>query len=1155
MSIWRLATRSLVYFWRTNLALLAGISIATAVLTGALIVGDSVRESLKSLTRERLGRIDEILIGQQFFDQSMVASLAATMPSTYTDAIPAILVNQATIEATTVEGTQRAQAVTVLGIPAAFWALDTTGLQPTAVGEDQIVINQALADELKVQVGDTLILRVGTSSGIAADSPLARKEGLVQSLVDLEVVQIIPARGLGRFSLQASQQIPANAFLNLTTLQQGLDQEQQANAIFVASPDPERVASGGSFEDLKKALQPTLSDLGLSLDRVELQYQNDDRTLPVLEYDTLINERMIYTAEQADAVHKALSGVPYQPLSTYMATKLQRLSESGEPTGDIIAYSTIAAVDSVPKMGPLMDQSGQPIRLEANEIVLNDWTAQAMGAQIGEQIRVTYFEPESSHHDPVEVSEDLTLKAIVPLTPPDEPFSRRRDAVFLSPPTLANDPHLTPEVEGITDAESIDRWDAPFPMDRALITGRDDDYWAYYRTTPKAFVSKSAGERLWTSRFGHVTSFRAAVADGGLDSERLATSLSRNYEAFDLTWLRAKRDGEEAARGTTPFDVLFLGFSQFIILSALILVALLLRLSLEQRARQIGLLQAVGLNWTRTYRALLFEMSLLVVLGGVVGAVLGIGYGQFMVVGLTTWWVDAIVTPFMKFSPSPNSIALGLLLGGLAAWVTMAWTLRGFRSIAPSQLIAGVTTDRTELTTTKKTWLRLLPLPLFGLAIIFAMVAPTQPTATQGGVFFGSGVCVLSALLIVLSISFQKRGEVACGGYLDLPALAFRNLTRNPTRSTLTIGLVAAACFLIIAISAFRLSPSESGTGGFEYVGTSDQPIFTSTVQRQLGDEGGQVSMLGLRLQDGDDASCRNLFQSRRPRLIGVTSDFIDRMKEAAPMQWAGTEATESRGRGNPWRLLQSGSTSDAIPVVIDKATAMYGMQIYGGVGTEFERDYGDAGKLKFRIVGFLAGSIFQGSLLVPEDRLIEHFPRVSGYRYFLVDVDGANTSESRSGEDISLEDQFSDEGLDLTSTNALLTELLAVQNTYLSTFQSLGGLGLLLGTLGLAAVQVRNVVQRRRELALLRATGFRNSQLSALILREHSLLLFGGLSVGTVAALVVVLPHVLFGGASIPVWWLLATLALVVVVGVVSGLFAQRALQSSSLIGALRDE
>ena len=61
MNHWQIATRSLFYFWRSNLAIALGVAAATAVLTGALIVGSSMRHSLKQLTLDRLGRIDEIL--------------------------------------------------------------------------------------------------------------------------------------------------------------------------------------------------------------------------------------------------------------------------------------------------------------------------------------------------------------------------------------------------------------------------------------------------------------------------------------------------------------------------------------------------------------------------------------------------------------------------------------------------------------------------------------------------------------------------------------------------------------------------------------------------------------------------------------------------------------------------------------------------------------------------------------------------------------------------------------------------------------------------------------------------------------------------------------------------------------------------------------
>ena len=67
--------RSLAYLWQINLAVLLGVIIATAVITGALIVGDSVRGSLKHLVLSRLGGIDYALISSRFFRQELAVDL------------------------------------------------------------------------------------------------------------------------------------------------------------------------------------------------------------------------------------------------------------------------------------------------------------------------------------------------------------------------------------------------------------------------------------------------------------------------------------------------------------------------------------------------------------------------------------------------------------------------------------------------------------------------------------------------------------------------------------------------------------------------------------------------------------------------------------------------------------------------------------------------------------------------------------------------------------------------------------------------------------------------------------------------------------------------------------------------------------------------
>jgi ABC-type antimicrobial peptide transport system permease subunit len=102
-----------------------------------------------------------------------------------------------------------------------------------------------------------------------------------------------------------------------------------------------------------------------------------------------------------------------------------------------------------------------------------------------------------------------------------------------------------------------------------------------------------------------------------------------------------------------------------------------------------------------------------------------------------------------------------------------------------------------------------------------------------------------------------------------------------------------------------------------------------------------------------------------------------------------------------------------------------------------------------------------------------------------------------------------------------------------LSTFQALGSLGLLLGTVGLAVVLLRGLVERKAELAMLAAIGFRRLDRLRMVLTENLLLLLLGLGVGTICAVVAVLPNLLQSGRPVHVIQLLLTLLGVLAAGV----------------------
>jgi ABC-type antimicrobial peptide transport system permease subunit len=202
--------------------------------------------------------------------------------------------------------------------------------------------------------------------------------------------------------------------------------------------------------------------------------------------------------------------------------------------------------------------------------------------------------------------------------------------------------------------------------------------------------------------------------------------------------------------------------------------------------------------------------------------------------------------------------------------------------------------------------------------------------------------------------------------------------------------------------------------------------------------------------------------------------------------------------------------------------------------------------------VAALSDSIFQGELLMSERNFLRLFPEQEGYRFFLLDLPAPGQAPEVAA---ALEDRLADFGFDAVPTAERLANFHRVENTFLSTFQMLGGLGLALGTLGLAAVLLRNVLERRRELALLRAVGYRRAHFALMALAENVLLLFCGLVTGTACALLAVVPVVSARGGSLPVASLGLLLLAVVAAGLLASLLATAAALRSPLLASLRAE
>ncbi len=363
-------------------------------------------------------------------------------------------------------------------------------------------------------------------------------------------------------------------------------------------------------------------------------------------------------------------------------------------------------------------------------------------------------------------------------------------------------------------------------------------------------------------------------------------------------------------------------------------------------------------------------------------------------------------------------------------------------------------------------------------------------------------------------------------------------------------------------MSAFRLTPTQSGTGGFDLLAELSQPIFADLNSASGRDEllGDAASALResviytFRVRPGDDAGCGNLYKAHQPRILGVPAAFARHFDEpgSGGFVFASSAAADDRDRQNPWHLLRvtPTPTGEPIPVVLDKDTAMYSLQLYGGIGQRLTFEYDDRA-VEFRVVGLLTLSVLHGSLLISEADFRQLFPDLSGYRFALLRTPPGDVQRVTEV----LEDRLGDQGFDATQTSVVLGGLMALQNTYLRTFQMLGALGLLLGTFGLSAVQLRSVLERRGEMGLLRAAGFRRRRLAQLVLLENVFLLLAGLFVGVIAALIAVVPHMFGGGATVPFAELAALLAMVLLTGLAAGFLAARATLRVPVLAALREE
>ena len=1185
-----LAIRLMWQWWPQLTALAVACGVVATTICGSLGVGDAMQRGLQRLALARLGQIEAALLTDKFFDANLAAELQEQATATGAAGVPSLIVPALVIEVSLDaphDNTDRRVAVrsTLLACNAAA-ALGFVP-PPPALLLDEIAINETLAETLHVKVGDPVVLRLTKRSEVPADNPLGRRRADSTGR-RLRISQILPSEGIGQFSLYPSQATAALAVTTLATAQAILHRDNVANVLLAVAVDTHtdqradnhqetaphhpaavRVNRAGSLRSrasstnsaawLLEHVHPALKDYGLSFS-----------ICSEAEIWRLTSRQLILSPEVDRAAARMLTQLGGKPSLAFLANAITvPLPTKRDERKISIPYSTVIGIDSTSlPVGAFMDEAGQRLPLPgADEIVINRWmaddfTAQGHPISIGDPLELSFFKPETLHGRVEETRCTLRISGITEM---------RGAAVAQS---------LVPDVEGITDEKSIADWDPPFPFDAKRVRttppqDQDDRYWKTYGTTPKAFVSLAVARRLAGSRFGQTTAWHvpkeqvASTEIGQRLGEQIAAAI--HPTEMGITALALRTVALDAARGSTPFGGLFLALSVFIVAAGLLLEWLLFNLLVASRRHDIGVLAAVGWSASRLTQVLVMVSGSAAVMGTLIGMFFGLLWSSVLVASLATVWSSGVVAgsnqAFGGGAPSLAALWPGALASVVVSMMAIGWGAHRAAQLPPLLLLKNVAGEPSP---SRSTGVRRathgVAVLAMGVAIIAAWFTRRVDAQYAVGLFFLSGSAALFGLLALV------RTQLACGRVKKLPLrtlsqLAWSGLVQSPSRAFSIVTIVAIAEFLIVAVSAFALTiPSgsldrRSPTGGWTFIATFGEPTAIDPAdedaQATLGlSEDDRLALAGatiecLRTSTGDDASCTNLFAPTQPVVLGLGPAFITRggfrFVDHVPLK------TDDQLLINPWILLEESIETDGvsarpIPAILDQATAQWALKL-GGVGHQFSLRSESGQELKLQIVGLLEPSILQGFVLLSERNFQRMYPRRSGYGMALIDANSSTKKIGSTTLPLQREQQvaqaivaaWTDSSVSVQLAVDRLRRLFAVQNTFLASFQALGTLGLLLGTVGVAAVQIQGVLERIGALSLLRAIGFTAWRIQKIIVLETLLMVSIGLMVGAVGGCIAVLPSITRGGVIVPIGWLVATCSLSLFTAVGAGLFAAR--------------
>ncbi len=976
--------------------------------------------------------------------------------------------------------------INIWGIDKNFGVVTGSGFFDS-IPPGEVIISDNVALGLNLKTGESIIVKFEKLGTMPKNSPFVPEQEQYMTR-RLKVFKIADKNQLGRFGLRNIQTAPFNVFISIDWLNKELNFSDHSNLILVKSDERK--------ERIQEALinSFTIEDLGLQVKKHSEK-----------KYWVISSDKVFIKDQIIENITDAFPGS--QPVVSYFANTLQFKNRISPFSFVSTFYDTQLAI---------------------SEIAINSWLAEDLKAQPGDTLKMDYYTM-GLLRDLEEHSCNLVVSQILPMQ------------------DQTGDDILIPDIPGLSDTEKCSEWETGIPIDFESVRDKDEKYWYDFGATPKVFVDTDIATKLWKNRFGTFTSVVIQTERLSSDSieNRLTKSILPAQAGFQVK--DVKSDSEFAANNSTDFSQLFIALSFFIIVSAIILIALLFLFTMETRSGQIGLLSALGYSMATIRKVFVFEALIISFVGALLGLVLSFFYTNLIFIALAKVWNDIVRTSILELSIEGKSLALGFIISIAVSIITVVLSINRMLKLRIVQL------QKKQKVFSARRKNRIRQFTLIILILIMALIAFYQIHSNdrlQPNLFFAAGSVFLIILFILTGYIFEKI-DSGKQDQFGLFRLILKNIVRNRRRSLIVIVLLGIGSFLVITTGANKkdlfsdASNKSSGTGGFTYIAESTLPVLKDLNNSQVKKEYGinsDVKVCQFRKFKGDDASCLNLNRISNPQILGVDPGELKG-------RFSFVTSTSEFDRENPWASLNK-DNGGLVPAIADQTVIQWGLGKKVGDTLKYQNEAGE--EILIILTGGLAGSVFQGNVIISEDNFIKHFPSVSGSNFFLIDSPSENPSQ--------IEEQFyrafRDLGWIMTTSADKLAEFKSVENTYLNIFLILGTFGLLLGTIGLAIVLIRSINDRQQEVGIYAVSGYSGKLIRKILVSEYVMLLVLGCLIGLSVSLLAVFPNLVNRHIGISTGFLVSTTAIIIFHGILwIVIISSIKIKKLKLVESLRNE